>query len=281
MEFKDKFIAFIDILGFKGLVQDAEAGIGLSLAKINSLLKLLGSSADRKKYEQYGAPICPMSQRTGADVDFRLTQISDCAIVSTEISPAGAINLIGHCWGSVIELMQLGIMCRGYITRGLIYHTDDQVLGTGYQNALSAEPQVSVFKRNADERGTPFVELDSAVCSYIEVSGDECVKEMFRRMTGSDGDGVALYPFKRLSHSFVIDHTFNPAKEKKANDNLRQTLKTVKERVQSFIDTSNPSAVRKAEHYLRALDEQLVVCNTTDETIDLLCKPFSASSLFP
>lgn len=276
-EFKEKFVAFIDILGFKRLVEDAEAGTGLSLTQITTLLESFGSTKERDRFEKHGPSCCPQSRSIERNIDFRLTQVSDCAIVSAEISPAGAINLISHCWGVVITLLQHGIMCRGYISRGKIHHTETQFIGTGYQNAVQAEKQVSLFKRAADERGTPFVEVDRAVCDYIGACEDSCVKEMFSRMTKSDGGGIALFPFTRLSHSFVIGgfgQRFDPDKEKRSNQNLRQALVTFRDRVMSYVDASNPDAVRKAEHYIDALNAQLQVCDQTDEMIDTLCAPF-------
>ena len=47
-------------------------------------------------------------------------------------------------------------MCRGYINRGRIYHTTEQQIGTGLNSAVEREKQVSIFKKDADERGTPF-----------------------------------------------------------------------------------------------------------------------------
>jgi hypothetical protein len=99
---------------------------------------------------------------------------------------------------------------------------------------------------------------------------------MFSRCTRGDGDVVALYPFQRLAHSFVIGgfgREFDPERERRSNHNLRLGLKSLKERVLAFVDTSNPSAVRKAEHYLRALDAQLTVCDKTDGAIDALTAP--------
>ncbi len=275
-EFKEKFVAFVDILGFKRLVADAEAGTGLPLQQLTKLLESFGLPEEREKIEKHAPFYCPESKFEDRNLDFRLTQISDCAIISAEVSPAGAINLIGHCWGIVTRFLQHGIMCRGYITRGNIYHTSTQVIGTAYQAAYAAEGQVSVFKRAADERGTPFVEVDRMVCDYIRGCEDACVKEMFSRMTESDGDGVALFPFKRLSHSFVIDDfgkQFDPGKEKQANQNLRMILQSFKHRVMDYVDNSNPSALMKLEHYIGALDAQLEMCDQTDEIIDKLCAP--------
>ena len=177
MEFKEKFIGFVDILGFKELVQASEGGTGKPLLELLEMLKKLGSLEDRKQFNKYGPTICPESTYVKRDLDFQLTQVTDCVIVSSEVSPAGVINLINHCWDVVIKLLKEGIMCRGYITRGSIYHTDTQFLGSGYQEAY--EKEVTAFKCEADERGTPFVEVDPVVCNYVRNSDDECVKKCF------------------------------------------------------------------------------------------------------
>lgn len=97
MEFKDKFIGFLDILGFKNLVEAAETGAGMSLPDLLQLTKKLGSADDRKRFETHGPIACPQSTYIKRDLDFQLAQISDCVIVSSELSPAGAINLVMHC----------------------------------------------------------------------------------------------------------------------------------------------------------------------------------------
>lgn len=129
MKFEEKFIAFIDMLGFKNLVEAAESGKGISLPEIMELLKKLGTKEDNNKFNQHGPTTCPNSAYLQRDLNFKIIQISDCAIVSSEISPAGLINLVSHCWGAVIKLLMDGIMCRGYITKGLIFHSDTQVIG--------------------------------------------------------------------------------------------------------------------------------------------------------
>ena len=283
MQFKEKFIAFVDVLGFKQMVHASESGSGMPLPELIDMLKELGTQDDRISYEKYGPTTCPQSTYIQRDLDFKLNQVSDCVVVSSEVSPAGVINLINHCWGAVIMLLHKGIMCRGYITKGLIYHDEDLFIGSGYQDAYLKEANVSAFKREADERGTPFIEVDQSVCDYVAEHGDPCVKEMFSRMVKADGTVTALFPFQRLSHSFIIGglgHKFDPVKEKKNNDNLRQSIIKVKERVMSFVDNNNPSAMRKATHYIDALDAQLIVCDETDKAIDMLCAPFPSRRLY-
>jgi hypothetical protein len=280
--FEEKFIAFIDILGFKGMVARSEADTGMPLHELLELLKILGNGNERARFDTYGPTCCPMAPLVDKNMNFRVTQISDCVIVSSEISPAGAINLISHCWGSVMELMARGIMCRGYIKRGRIYHTDSQVIGTGYQEAYAAESKVSAFKHEADDRGTPYVEVDSEVTAYIDSQADACVKEMFRRMIKRDGNTVVLFPFQRLQHSFIVGgfgRTFEPERELKSNDNLRNNIKRYKAKIEALIDPSNTAAQAKASHYLRALDEQHLACDRTDEAIHTFSRPFTGERL--
>jgi hypothetical protein len=197
-------------------VEAAETGTGMPLNNLLEVLKELGTPEDRKHYEKHGPRMCPASRYIHCDLDFRLTQISDCVVVSSEVSPAGVINLVHHCWGAVIQLLTKGIMCRGYITRGSVYHTDNQIIGSGYHKAYAKESQVAAFKREADERGTPFVEVDPVVCDYVRDYGDSCVKEMFARCVKTDGEVTVLFPFQMLVHSFIIagvGYTCDPQKE--------------------------------------------------------------------
>jgi hypothetical protein len=274
--FSEKFVAFVDVVGFKSLVAESESGTGIPLAELLELLQKLGTGKERGRFDKYGPTLCPMAPRIEKNLDFRVTQISDCVIVSSEVSPAGVINLVSHCWGAVIELMARGIMCRGYIRRGSIFHTDTQVIGSGYQEAYSAESRVSAFKREADERGTPYVEVDPEVTAYVESQPDSCVKRMFGRMVKRDGDTVVLFPFQRLQHSFIIagyGYKFDPEKELASNDNLRKILLRYIEKVKANVDQSNKSALMKADHYVEALHAQLRACNETERTIRILSSP--------
>jgi hypothetical protein len=282
MKFSDKFIGYLDILGFKNFVDEAEAGTGMSLNELQHILNSFGTSEERKNFEKYGPTTCPESNHLKRNLDFRLTQMSDGMIVSSEISPAGVINLISHCWIVLMKLLQSGVMCRGYITRGSIYHTDTKCIGSGFHKAYENEKNVTAFARDADERGTPFVEVDSVVCKFIKDSNDECVKKMFSRFVKGDGEAVALYPFQRLSHSFTISafgEEFNPAKEKSSNQNLRIILEGFKEKITALVDKSNTKAIKKAEHYIQALDAQLTECDRTDEAIDMLSSPYPKDRL--
>lgn len=267
--YADKFIAFVDILGFKGMVADSvhdEQRLGHLL----DLVKKLGDGTERANYEKYGPICCPMAPRIERNLDFRVTQISDCVVVSAEASPAGLINLITHCWQVAISLLQIGVLCRGFVSRGLVYHTDTQVIGPGYQNTFKSEPSVTALQRKIDEVGTPFVEIDDGVVDYVSGQPDECVKTMFDRLTKFDGSKVALYPFKRLNHRFLaggISGPFNPEIHLKSVDNIRGWIGKMKDKIHENIEGGEPAARQKAEYYVEALDQQLIELTETERVI--------------
>jgi len=46
VKFQERFIGFVDVLGFKKLVEAAENGSGMTLSELMEILKDLGSSND-------------------------------------------------------------------------------------------------------------------------------------------------------------------------------------------------------------------------------------------
>lgn len=85
--YKDKFIAFVDILGFKKMVECSEAGTGLSLEELLKMQEELGKFEDWNRIRKHGPTICPSSPFIQRDLDFQLTQISDCVIVPVKCHP--------------------------------------------------------------------------------------------------------------------------------------------------------------------------------------------------
>lgn len=281
MELQDKFIGFIDILGYSALTRATEEGTGFTFERLEALTKKLGTEEDRKHFEKYGATTCPSAPYIQRHMDFEISQAWDSVVVSAEVSPAGIINLISHCFGACIELLVEGVMCRGYVKRGRIHHKGMRVFGSGHIETVEMEKQVSFFKQDAEEKGTPFIEVHPEIVEYIKEQPNTCVKEMFKRMVLQHEGLAAIFPIQRLSHSFIVGGfgmpPFDGAKEKRNNDAMRKNLLRLKEKVRGLVVDGGASAVRKSEHYLQALDEQLKVCDRVDENIDALEKPFGKS----
>ena len=127
---EDKFIAFVDILGFKSKVESVEGRDGLSLSDLLKYCSILSQRDFWLDILEYGPRICLESEFKSSDLHYEVTQVSDCVVISAEVSPAGVINLLHHVATCVAQLMTEGMMARGYITRGNIYHKDNQFIGT-------------------------------------------------------------------------------------------------------------------------------------------------------
>lgn len=268
-EFSDKFVAFVDILGFKSMVGKASRRDGVTLDDLLLLTQKLGPTGIRGVFEEYGPGLCPEATRIRKDLDFQVIQISDCVIVSSEISPAGLINLIHYCWAAVLRLLTEGILCRGYITQGPIYHTDRQVIGPAYQEAHSREGNVSVFADVWDEKKrTPFVEIAPMILEYVDSQSDQCVSKMFDRMVRRLSDGAAIFPFKRLNAGDAI-----PEALLEANAVIRQNLHRYKQLMWSFIGPDDAAALPKVRYYDLALDEQLRLCDELDKVVEEGARP--------
>ena len=270
--FKDKLIAFIDILGFKSKVEAAESGSGTEVAGLLDQCSKLGQPSHANAIALYGPTTCPDSRHVQRTLDYAVTQMSDSALISVEVSPAGVANLLHHVWAAVWSLLNDGAMVRGYVCRGSIYHEGSHFLGTGYQNAVEQEKQVHAFRVAKDESATPFVEIDPAVVEYVRVETDPCVREMFDRMTTSDAGGITVvYPVKRLSS---IGGSGGNLKECEQNQHMVVGwIKRYLSELESQSPERDPRANAKAKYYRRFLNEELEKCEQMRDNLRSLREP--------
>lgn len=76
--FRDKFIGYVDILGWKSFVEQANAEVNdLNLQVLTRFLDKLGSHEKQRDFAIYGPTLCPSSKHIQRDLDFQLTQAYD------------------------------------------------------------------------------------------------------------------------------------------------------------------------------------------------------------
>ena len=259
-EFRNKLIAFIDILGFKTKVEAAERGAGVGLDGLLEQCSRLAQESHRTSVLLHGPLICPDSQRVQRSLDYAVTQVSDCAVISCEVSPAGAVNLLHHVRSAAAGLLRDGSMVRGYVCMGSIYHQDGgQFVGTGYQRAFELERRVGAFRPPADGFGTPFVEIDPAVVEYVRDGTDPCVQRMFDRMTTTDSAGITVVdPMKQLSA--IAGSGPDRAQVERNAIVVAGWIEGFLASLESQSPERRPHANVKAKHYRRFLNDQLRKC---------------------
>lgn len=156
-----RFVAFLDILGFKGLVNkvEAESEDGKDYERVAWALEFLHEESkesnghhDLNVYE-LTSDGCLVKELG----DPRLNYISDCIIISAEGSFDGFKALCNKVTKFSIQGACAGIYMRGGITYGKIYHHGPILFGTAYQRALELEAGAS----------SPRVLVDDVVCEVL------------------------------------------------------------------------------------------------------------------
>lgn len=164
MEFEDRAVAFIDVLGFKALVNEAVENEATK-QKLADLVALLESALPKLD--------------AGVDSDVpqhlipRHQYISDCIILSAPLTDTGRPWYSGV---SVIVMraiqlshffMNEGYLIRGGISAGKLWHTETNIVGPAYQEAYLLEAKGN----------EPRVQLHSHALQHWDGGSRMCLKE--------------------------------------------------------------------------------------------------------
>lgn len=281
----DKFIAFFDILGWKSLVRETEEQNNFSLTKAVSILDMMNHELQsRREMLLNDRPeICPSAPHIRSDIDFCFTTFSDNVVVTTEISQAGLVNLINCCRVIYLKLItRNGLMCRGYVGRGAIYHTEDHCIGSGLNDAVEGEKKVSMYQTEDGEVGTPFIEIDEKVLQFLdEEVTDSCVIEVLEDIVKRKDDVAAIFPFKSLDSGQFGSANFDPKEAKRHVDVVRKWIEDAKKMIVRRIESSDEKVLRRANCLAEILNEQLKVCKGHEMAIGEMSEKFPAHSFEP
>lgn len=172
IQFTERAVAFIDILGFSKLVEDAAYFKGDKLSELNEIIALmealpieLNGELTKDCPDEY-KPVC--------------TYISDCWIISVPTergeNPTWGISALTQRITEIAyTLLNKGYILSGGMDIGLLWHTGNNVVGPSYQNAYKLE----------DSNEYPAVQLSStaikAICSSSRINLDS------KRFVGFEG----------------------------------------------------------------------------------------------
>lgn len=272
--FTEKFVAFIDVIGFASKVEAAEQLDGAQLSDLLEICQKLENQQHQRSVSIHGPIICPKSKHNRRNLDYTITQISDCAVISTEVSPAGVINLLIHISQTILGLLRYGVMVRGYVTQGNIFHEKAQFIGTGYHDASKGEKLVRAFSVLEDDGATPFVEIDPNVVRFIREETDECVVGVFHRMIKVDSinDITVLFPFQQLIR-IVRGNIIEPERCKKGLNIAREQLGNYKDRISIQSPDTDPNADRKSKYYIKILSDMLAELDEIENYLESPKRP--------
>ena len=122
-DYKDRYVAYLDLLGFKAQVESAERDIA-ERAKLREILRLV-------KYTLGENP----------SIGLRFKYFSDCIVVSAERTAEGLREIFQSISALTSNLLQYDVFVRGGLTGGGAYNGADFVYGTAVSRAVDIERQ--------------------------------------------------------------------------------------------------------------------------------------------
>jgi hypothetical protein len=132
MAYSDRYVAFIDILGFSGIV----AKVGRAPKFYEDLLSDL---------RELRRTLPPRQEKVVTDL--RVQTFSDSIVLSTDVTPDGLWHLLFVLHDLTNALLPRGIFIRGGVSRGKMHHEDDIVFGDAMIEAYGLETKVAQYPR--------------------------------------------------------------------------------------------------------------------------------------
>lgn len=196
MEYEDRVVCFIDILGFKNHIKQTDTGnqkndkryIGNLIHAIEGIRLYTGQ--DSLEIE---AGISPSKQ---------VTLFSDSIVISFFSNEESEVfsTLLSLLWAQT-ELISHGILCRGAIVRGKLIHTPNYVLGPALVEAYTLEDEATLYPR--------IILDDSIINTGVEAHGQhhlpEHEEESIRKLLAKDSDGMYYIDYITRGQSELND----------------------------------------------------------------------------
>lgn len=190
LDYEKRIVAYVDILGFKNMVADSRKNAEVS-ERIHNALKRIHKIVERN----YSKGIS-----NGTEFGIEVSTFSDNAVISYPAKEDNLFFLIIELIHLQLDLVIEGVLIRGGITIGDLYHDKDVVYGPAMVQAYEMENRIAVYPR---------IVVDvKAIVSYIEgIHGDtDAVKEIFALLRQDSDDlffvdilnqSQEIYPEKR------------------------------------------------------------------------------------
>lgn len=129
--YTERYCAFIDILGFRGMISESDRG-NVPVSEIHRTLSAVHAR--------------PNSARP-QDADLRHQSISDAVALSATATAAGLDAICTAAEELSSRLLRSGYFARGGISKGRLYHGENMVFGPALVEAYRLENEVAKFPR--------------------------------------------------------------------------------------------------------------------------------------
>lgn len=147
LSYEKRFVAFIDIIGFKNIIVQSVENKEI-LKEIIEATKELRFEFLKRKQENPAYKLFNIID----PYKTRVHQVSDCIIISKLAHKNGSLHeLILDSAFAIHLLIKHNLLCRGCISYGNVYHTDEYIIGPAYVEAFLGEEKEFVPAVNLSE----------------------------------------------------------------------------------------------------------------------------------
>lgn len=173
----EKYVAFVDMLGFNNLVESADA------------------SAEEREALANVIEIFRTTIGAHETLSTRVTQFSDSLIVSADRSEVGLHAVLSGCTWLALNLIQYAVLVRGGIAIGGITHEPDVLFGMGINRAYAFDksglpPRIALDRDVTLDIQRSANLSNSGLVAQDHVSGEPML-HVLREIEGYDGKPVA------------------------------------------------------------------------------------------
>ncbi|WP_026497110.1 hypothetical protein [Butyrivibrio sp. WCD3002] len=159
-EYKEYYIAFIDVLGFKNLIQNETCQKIIDIYKSIRSMRVLNERIEEGG-EEKSVPLIP-----DEDINIKIMSDSVCIYIRADI-PESLFELLFICMDFQNRMIELDppILLRGAIAKGNLYSDDDIIFGPGFVKAYVMEeknasvPRIIITKDIVDDYIKTFPEM--------------------------------------------------------------------------------------------------------------------------
>lgn len=193
-DYEDRIVAFVDVLGFKDLIDSSKNDVKV-LRNITSALSTL--------YEWIWK-----WEADGGDSSFAFTQFSDSVVLSALADTQDSFEMLLQLMLGIVDIAYSNcIIVRGGIARGKLIHDNEMVVGPAMVDAYFLESQIAKYPRIviSEELKTEFeVNLQEYVDSQPNLTEIPSFNKIFKQ---DDVDGLWYMDYIDPDEEFVIRHS--------------------------------------------------------------------------
>ncbi len=170
MKYTNKFLLYIDILGFTHYISESVTD--------NDLLRRLFSAIEKpSKIESEQYILLDIGDLSQTEVE--ISHFSDTVVLTTEDSYRGLLYLLMYSIKVYYRLIKLNLYFRGSIVSGQIIHTKDNIIGPSLIKAYNLEQNIAKYPR---------VIIDESALYLIDNETKERQKYIKRFIRNDDTD---------------------------------------------------------------------------------------------